>query len=239
MTVLRGYSTLEQAHLARSLLESEGIAAEVLDEGTAVSAPYLLMSTGIRLAVADEDAGRAREILELPPEAPTPGHSGRGGGLWIGIVLVVAIGSILVLGIRQRASGIQAIPGEVIEMDRNGDGRVDHRTEYDPRGRPLRTFEDDNFDGRWSSRYEFGAGMVTRSEHDLDFNGVFDSVVEYRYGLPHIETVRPGGTGHPLFRHEFRHGRLAVTWSDPDRDGAWDERIVYDAMGREERQTLR
>lgn len=240
MIVLKGYSTLEQAHLARSLLESEGISAEVLDEGTAVSAPYLLLSSGIRLAVADEDAPRAREILELPAEAP-PLRGGRsvGGGLWVVIVLIVAMASVFVIGTRQKSARQRSFPGQVIEQDRNGDGRPDLRYEYDAAGNPLLAFEDDNFDGRWSSRYEFRAGIVTRSEHDLNFDGTFDSVIEYRHGMPHVETIRPGGSGHPLFRHEYAHGRLATTWSDPDRDGTWDERTTYDPMGRQKRQPLR
>ncbi len=64
MRVLKGYATLEEAHLGRTVLASEGIDGQVLDEGASV-APHLLLASGIRLAVADEDAARAREILGL------------------------------------------------------------------------------------------------------------------------------------------------------------------------------
>jgi hypothetical protein len=230
MTVLRGYHTLEQAYLEKSRLAAEGIAADVLDEGTAVSAPYLLAGSGIRLAVADEDAARAREILGLPERPPlrAPENVRK---LWMILAILGLVVLLLSYGIRHR----DAKPADVavVEQDRNGDGRPDARYEYDRAGNPIRGFEDDNFDGRWDTRFHFERGLVRTAGLDLDFDGAFDSVFEYRHGIPVLEIVRPGGTGHPLFRREMSNNRLVVEWIDRDRDGAWDERVRYDSMGRE------
>lgn len=229
MTVLRGYSTLEQAFLAKSRLESEGVAAEVLDEAMAVSAPHLLMTSGIRLSVADEDAERAREILGLPsgppprkPSGPTP--------LWIAGAVMIAAVTVLFFGLRNYSQGPG---GEVVERDRNGDGKVDERFEYDVKGRALRAFEDNNFDGRWDARFDYKGEVPVRGEVDLDFDGVFDAVLECKNGVVVSETVRPGGEGYPLLRREYRDGVPRRMWLDEDRDGSWDVRVEFDAMGRE------
>ena len=66
MTVVKRCATLEDAYMIRNLLEAGGVESDILDEVTASTAPYLLMSSGIRVTVADEDAAAAREILGLP-----------------------------------------------------------------------------------------------------------------------------------------------------------------------------
>ena len=63
MQIVRTYSLLIPAQLAQLELRSYGIEAEILDEGLAVNAPHFAMADGIRLAVADEDLERAKEIL--------------------------------------------------------------------------------------------------------------------------------------------------------------------------------
>ena len=63
MKVIRTYSLLITAQLGQLELGSYGIESEILDEGLAVNAPHFAMADGIRLAVADEDLLRAKEIL--------------------------------------------------------------------------------------------------------------------------------------------------------------------------------
>ena len=66
-----------EAHLARTLLESEDIWAFVADDHINSLAPFLIpMTGGIKLQVRGADAARAKEILdrledsELPPPEP-------------------------------------------------------------------------------------------------------------------------------------------------------------------------
>ena len=68
-----------EAHLARTLLESEDIWAVVADDHINSLAPFLIpMTGGIKLQVRETDKARAEEILErfedaeLPPESPEP-----------------------------------------------------------------------------------------------------------------------------------------------------------------------
>jgi hypothetical protein len=220
--------------LGRSLLASEGIDAQVLDEGATV-APHLLLASGIRLAVADEDAAQAREILGLSAVLkPVPSKSF--SPLWMILVTGVAIFTVLYAGIR-RNHGFMAETPNRIDLDRNQDGKPDERLERDRQGVPVAGYGDDNFDGRWDRKSKYQGGILASAERDLDFDGTFDSSLEYQNGVLTSETIRPGGERYPLFRHDFRHGILALTWSDKDRDGRWDERIEYDPAGREIQRT--
>jgi hypothetical protein len=235
MTVVNGYPTLEDAYLAKSLLAEEGIDGQVLDEAASV-APHLLLASGIRLAVADEDASRAREILGLsavlkvvPKAASQP--------ILMVLVMAAAVLTVLFFGI-QRNRQFDGDTANRTDLDRNRDGKVDERCEYGGNGQIRAAYADDNFDGRWDLKQEFEGGIVVSSEQDRDFDGRFDSVFEYKQGVPTTETIRPGGEGHPLFRHEFRQGVLAIIWSDRDRDGKWDERLEFDEMGTEIRRIV-
>ncbi len=234
MRVLKGYPTLEEAHLGRSLLASEGIDAEVLDEGAAV-APHLLLATGIRLAVADEDAAQAREILGLSAVLKAVSTKPM-NPLWMILVTGVAGLTVLYAGIRRNHGFIAEVPNR-IDLDRNRDGKPDERMERDRQGASVASYGDDNFDGRGDRKSKYQGGILASAERDLDFDGIFDSSLDYQNGVLATETIRPGGAGYPLFRHEYRNGILALAWSDRDRDGRWDERIEYDPTAREIQRT--
>lgn len=70
MPIIATYSKLEDAHLAISLLEGNGIEAYLRDENMAgLNWFYSHAIGGVRLEVAEEDFERAVEVLELPKEA--------------------------------------------------------------------------------------------------------------------------------------------------------------------------
>lgn len=240
MTVVKECGTLEDAWMTKNLLESGGIPADILDEALATTAPYLLNSTGVRVAVADEDAPAARQHLGLPPLSETAYHRRQKVPGWLVFAIVAtAVISLFVVGMSQRRTGSRASENRQ-ESDRNGDGRIDKRMDYTAAGNPTAGFEDNNFDGRWDTRQEFENGELVRSESDLDFDGSFDSVTVWKQGLPVTTTITPGGSGFPLIRYDFKNGNVDTRWEDSDRDGAWNTCTSYDVMGREiERKTLR
>ena len=57
---VRAFTHSPEAHLARNLLESEGIPAFLSEE---VAGDMLHLTNEVKLLVAGENAGRAREIL--------------------------------------------------------------------------------------------------------------------------------------------------------------------------------
>jgi len=71
LTTVTTFSTRAEADLAKERLESEGVAAFVMDEVTSGVMPYLMGSSGIRLQVPTEQLDKAREVLgiEAVPDA--------------------------------------------------------------------------------------------------------------------------------------------------------------------------
>jgi len=67
--VIAEFGQLVKADLAKARLEAEGIRVVLLDAQTISMNPlYSPALGGVKLAVADEDAARARAILELDKE---------------------------------------------------------------------------------------------------------------------------------------------------------------------------
>ncbi|MDG1356991.1 MAG: DUF2007 domain-containing protein [Akkermansiaceae bacterium] len=63
MVILRKYTMLMQAELAKLELASYGIEATILDENLGSIAPHLTLLNGVRLAVADQDEQDAEGII--------------------------------------------------------------------------------------------------------------------------------------------------------------------------------
>ncbi|WP_193212634.1 putative signal transducing protein [Luteolibacter marinus] len=228
MTVIRSYSSLEEAHLARMRLANEGIEAEVIDEALASAAPHIAFAGGIRLTVDDEDVVRARDILGLPAMMAAPPR--KGIPWWVFAIAGVGVFTLFAQAIRQR-SGIRT-PAASVDHDRNGDGRADERHDY-RKDELVKSWFDNDFDGVWDYRCDYENGLLSRVEVDLDFDGDFDSTTEHRLGIPTQTWVRDGAKGPLLFRYEYAKGVLARAWQDTDADGGWDLVIDYDPFGRE------
>lgn len=233
MTVIRSFSSSEDAHLARMHLGNQGIEAHVIDEATASTAPHIAFASGIRLMVADEDVARARDILGLP--ALMEARPARGGiPWWVFAVAGIAIFTLFAQAIRQNSAG--RTPAKSSDFDRNGDGRADER--FDFQGDVVvKSWRDNNFDGIWDERIRYENSQPILGEADLDFDGKFDSTTEYLLGIPAITRVRDGGEGPLLFRYDYERGVLTREWHDSDADGEWDVAIDYDPLGREKNRT--
>lgn len=64
MKTVASFPTLEDAYLARSLLQSSGITAEIPDELLGQGGFLDNTHGGVRLTVPDQQAEQAREILD-------------------------------------------------------------------------------------------------------------------------------------------------------------------------------
>lgn len=69
MKILRSFSKSENAHLAATLLRSEGIEAVVIDDSAFGGNILGATKNAIRIEVAEADEDRAREILEASRES--------------------------------------------------------------------------------------------------------------------------------------------------------------------------
>lgn len=71
VVVLRKYSTEVEARLAQSVLEANGIPAEVSADTAGGALPSIALVFPVRLLVREGDAELARELLDTPAEPPT------------------------------------------------------------------------------------------------------------------------------------------------------------------------
>ena len=70
VVVLRKYSTEVEARLAQSVLEANGIPAEVSADTAGGALPSIALVFPVRLLVRERDAELARELLDTPAEPP-------------------------------------------------------------------------------------------------------------------------------------------------------------------------
>ena len=63
-TIVRTFSDRGEAEIARSLLETEGIAALISADDMGGNTPPLDFSSGLQLVVESADVDRAREVLD-------------------------------------------------------------------------------------------------------------------------------------------------------------------------------
>jgi len=70
VVVLRKFSTEAEAQLAASVLEANGIPAEVRADTAGGTLPSIALIFPVRLLVRARDADLARELLDTPAEPP-------------------------------------------------------------------------------------------------------------------------------------------------------------------------
>ena len=68
MVVIRTYTNIVDAEVARAELEAAGIEAFVLSDDAGGMLPSLQIAAGVRLAVRDEDAEKALAYLDAVAE---------------------------------------------------------------------------------------------------------------------------------------------------------------------------
>ena len=98
-------------------------------------------------------------------------------------------------------------------------------------GKLKRAEADDNFDGKTDNFWTFSHGTVVNSSHDTDFNGIIDETCFYHYGVQQRCELRPNGSKFMVKKQIFKHGVLQEEFVDKNRDGTFDERIIYDFIG--------
>lgn len=68
--VLRQFSTEVEARLAASVLEANGIPAQVIADTAGGTLPSIALIFPVRLLVRESDAELARELLDTPADPP-------------------------------------------------------------------------------------------------------------------------------------------------------------------------
>ncbi|TXH66497.1 MAG: DUF2007 domain-containing protein [Lysobacteraceae bacterium] len=233
---------IADAYLIRQLLEQEGIPAHVAGEYLQGVVGEIPADTRVRVMVADEDSGRAREIIREwergevvdettlnalaedagapPQEAASARAPQQGGWGWLAMLFAgVAIGvGVTWAGLR----------GPTLEhgVDYDGDGGIDERLFYSG-DRLLRVETDRNRDRKIDQVFHYDEyGSPERGVCDDDFDGRMESREQYAHGQLASKRVDRDGDGHAEYRSEFL---LGVVFREEwfDREDRVLKRVEY------------
>ena len=122
--------------------------------------------------------------------------------------------------------------GELISssLDRNFDGKPDATT-FQREGWATTAESDENFDGKPDTWWSYTNEVIALIRFDADFDGKLDGETRWEFGRP-VETRYAASNQLGYWRRDFwTNYVLRESWLDRDRDGALDERQVFDAFG--------
>lgn len=209
----------------------------------------------------DTDAERANafvaDTMAKRGPAPTPVQSrGRYGVFVGGLLLGLLLGAVIAGPLSSRlANSPEPISRE--SWDVNGDSQPDSWARYDSTGRLVESSEDRNFDGMPDSWATYDPpGMLHAVRYDHDFDRREDYWEVYEKGLPVSYTTDNDRNGivdewgrfenatlverNWSFSNDrvadrrafYRAGRKIREEYDRDRDGVFEETVVFDEFER-------
>jgi hypothetical protein len=217
---------------------------EAAEQVLAENAPAALEETpvGNEPPLADHSAS-------AEPPSPSPSTL---RPLWI-FLLGIVVGALgVILYQRSRESFTGTVP-----RDLNHDGRADAWDSY-KNGQYSSLAYDNNGDGQPDTWYYYNDGVVTKWEADVNFDGKIDMWVSCdQQGLPNESKADVDFDGQPDTIERFQFGRVSerhsvlprsgLVWKksyftnglmreeliDRDRDGKFDEKLLFDVHGVE------
>jgi len=214
-----------EAHMVLHMLEHSGIEGRIEGEHLGGAVGELPAFGLVRVLVAESDAERARSIIaeweKRQPGDTAPGLSPR-----------VATAGALVIGTLLGGLGvfwIYAAPVQERGRDFNDDGKPDEVLTW--RGNVLAQSEEDrDSDGRMDHRWEYDrTGLITRQHADDDFDGDLESVTTFAHGNPAYAEVRRPKLQSDL-RYHFVRGVLASGEIVDRASGRVVKRYTYDGL---------
>ncbi|HEY9199630.1 MAG TPA: DUF2007 domain-containing protein [Gammaproteobacteria bacterium] len=258
ISVFEAASSLE-AHMILNLLKQEGIEARVEGDYLQGGIGELQAIGLVRVVVDEADQTQALAIIrawESQQIEPTPMPvTTRTGRLPIFLAGLLLGGLAVFLFNRDEDE-----PPEGIDYDQ--DGRLDERWFYSD-GLLSRLEVDRNLDGKVDAYYVYDRRGITQSaSFDENFDGAYETTVEFLRANPHVQTSDFDGDGRMDYRMKFtagvlaevdifgsqprftprKHqvyeaGRLVSADFDTDGDGEFDVSYEYDAF-EEIRRTI-
>jgi hypothetical protein len=242
-----------QAHLIRSMLEQDDIAAHVAGEplqGALGELPPTMPS--IRVQVAPEHVERARGLITSEDATRRVAHdedeaksASRGASRTPAFLLGVILGG-LAATVYWKESNPQAQPTPQAtrpsatrpsSWDRDRDGRPDAWARYGADGMMVESSHDENLDGSpdvWKERGK--AEEITTARYDSDFDGRADYWEDYEQGRVRSYSSDNDGDGKRDEWGEYEGSNMAErSWSFGN-DAIIDKRAVYENGRRVQEQ---
>jgi hypothetical protein len=245
-------TTAGEAHLVAEALRQEGIAASVQHERGIDSRPSVWIEND-----ADwERASRAIDDMRVRSDAtPAPVQPTSHRGIFVaGLLIGTALGIVIIGIIRGSVVDPRA---ENYTWDNNSDGVDDEWARYDAADRIVESSRDRNFDGKGDSWLTYAPpGILNKSRDDSNFDGLVDYWGSYEKGLLVSYTADNDRNGavdewgrvendiiverNWSFLNDqiadkrafYRAGLKVREEYDRNRDGVFDETILFDAFER-------
>lgn len=249
MKTLYEPSNALEAQMLHDLLQQEGISTRIDGAYLQGGVGELPASGLVRLVVEDDDYEQARTIIknweatEIPTSTPTIAKpptkaiSAALGGLLLGVVstyfffhVPINVDGIDynhdgVLDERWNFSASGAFLGST--MDRNFDRKVDYKSHTNQKGEVISAESDDDFDGVFETKIQFKGGNSEYIDVDTDNDTLPNLKSYYKHGiLVSTEYINPH-SGLPVRVEHYRLGVLTTAEVDTDKDGNLDKRYTY------------
>jgi hypothetical protein len=235
------------AYIIRDLLERAGIPAQVAGEHLQSGVGELPMSQ-VRVVVHPDHADEARRVIaEWERQTPAPSAPPRSRWSWAPFTFVIggAMGFAAAWavfnhpvtsdgidydddGVHEETFHYAGTKTTRIELDRNGDRRIDGRWLYDTHGLAKSWEADDDFDGRFEVRAELERGQFSTYNVDREGDGRPNTVIRYRNGVATERDLLDPATARVVKRQRFDGDLLSSAEIDADGDGQFERRIEYD-----------
>lgn len=242
-----------EAHMICDLLARAGISARVDGEFLAGAGGELPLGSTIKVRVDPARAAEARQVIDeweriQPPSEPTiaPPRSRVRSPLWFFFGVLVG-GAILFVALRtpRTQAGVDfngdGVDDETyyysgdtvarVEIDRNGDGKVDERWINDINGVLSRHEGDDDFDGRFEVESDAKSGRLVTVTLDSNGDGKPDSVSHLQNGIVRTVDVYDEAGRRVVARQNYAEYFDTYTEFDDDGDGIFERRVEYGRYG--------
>ncbi len=234
--------------MIKNMLANEGLESQIEGEYLQGGVGELQAIGIVRLMVDDADYLQAMEIIqkwesieETPCQDRPKGSSGAINGFVLGVALTAGIAYLLFItpvttdGIDYNGDGVLdekwVYSGgriSVTSLDRDLDGAYDFIYYYDHKGLLKSAKSDDNFDGVFETKIDYRNGQAVREDSDKDQNGIIDYRIDYQYGMLRTIEFIDESTNKVRKRQRYEWGRLSSADYDSNLDGKLDRHYEYD-----------
>jgi len=241
-----------EAHMICDLLARAGISARVDGEFLAGAGGELPLGSAIKVRVDPSHAVEARQVIDewerTQPVDPTPPlkRARSRAPLWFFAGALLG-GGFVYMGLNTPVTDHGVDLNEDgnddktyyhagrkltrVDEDRNLDGKIDERVEYDWHGIAQRIESDDDFDGRFEWRTDLERTASHTATLDADGDGKADQIWHSKDGvLDSVEIYDESGNRIVARRH-YTAGLLTAADFDRDGDGQFERHVEYDRYG--------